>query len=165
MKMHTRCNEYYTDGSAQKTMCCFWLKSDSWVNTSQLLVTTTQHRIQTNENHIIQAVLIQYDFYSSNFRQLYRTKMFSQLTNKAHFGMPFYGHEKQTCGLLSKPWLSLFPKIIVFPTSRLCSVQFKYYVIALQTSQVIQTAKTTNITFQIDHISVNTLHSVNMYYS
>lgn len=79
-------------------------------------------------NHITQASSIQYDFYSSNSRQLWSTKMFSQLTNKAHFGMPFHGHEKQTCGLLLKPWLSLFPKIVVFPTSRLCSVQFKYYI-------------------------------------
>lgn len=28
--------------------------------------------------------------------------MLSHLTNKAHFGMPFHGHEKQTRGELSK---------------------------------------------------------------
>lgn len=73
METYTLCNEYYTDRSSQKTVCCFWLKSNSRENTSQTLVKTIQQRIQTNKTkkkkHIIQALLIQYDFYSSNSRQ------------------------------------------------------------------------------------------------
>lgn len=49
MKTYSVCNEYYTDRSSQKTMCCFWLKSNSRMNTSQFLVTTFQQRIQINE--------------------------------------------------------------------------------------------------------------------
>lgn len=50
--------------------------------------------------------------------------------NKAHFGMPFNGHEKQTRGLPSKPWPPLFPKLVAAPPKSLCSVHFKHYIIA-----------------------------------
>ena len=48
METCTLCNEYYTDRSSQKTVCCLWLKSNSRANTSQTLVRTIQQRIQTN---------------------------------------------------------------------------------------------------------------------
>lgn len=64
--------------------------------------------------------------------------MFSQLTNKAHFGMPFHGHEKQTCGLTLETMAVLVSQSRCLPnlTPVFCPIQILHYCnIALQTSQ------------------------------
>lgn len=128
MKTYTLCNEYYTD----RKQCVPLGWNQTPVCTPPSCCSQQFSTGPTNKNHIIQAALIQYDFYSSNSRQHKSTKMFSQLTNKAHFGMPFHGHEKQTCGLLSKNHdCSCFPESSSSLPQRLCSVQIKYYIIAI----------------------------------
>lgn len=81
--------------------------------------------------------------------------------------MPFHGHEKTDL------WSTLETMTVFVsqnhclpdPTPVFCPIQILHYCnIALQISQVIQTVKNTNITFQLTTLSVNTLHSVNMYY-
>lgn len=118
MKTYTLVYEYYTDGSSQKTMCSFWLKSNSRANTFSKAPKQMKPHSPSTPNSIW--LLIHQTLDSTK-----ALKWFSQLTNKAHFGMPFHGHEKQTCGLLSKPWLSLFPQNHRLPylTPVFCPIQ------------------------------------------
>lgn len=86
--------------------------------------------------------------------------------------MPFHGHEKQTCGLISKPWLSFVsPKKkyhrLPYLTPVFCPIQILHYCnTALQNISSDTDSKEYKHNFsKLTTLSVNTLHSVNMYYS
>lgn len=72
--------------------------------------------------------------------------------NKAHFGMPFHGRQKQTRGLRSQPRLPLLPtKLTVSPARKpvFCPLQTLHY---CNIANISNHTKNTNTTVQFDHV-------------